>query len=153
MRIIPISQQECGELLQRVSIARLACSLDGQPYVVPVAFAYEPGYIYVFSTHGKKIEWMRQNPKVCLQADEIAHRSNWVSVIVTGTYLELHGVQYLSEREHAVEKLAQFSEWWKTPLAERREKINDLAIESVFFRIEIESMSGLRAIPEPGSKG
>jgi nitroimidazol reductase NimA-like FMN-containing flavoprotein (pyridoxamine 5'-phosphate oxidase superfamily) len=153
MRIIPISQQECSELLQRVSIARLACSLDGQPYVVPVALAYEPGYIYIFSTHGKKIEWMRQNPKVCLQADEIGHRSNWVSVIVTGTYQELDKVQYPSEREHAVEKLAQFSEWWKTPLAERREGTSDLAIEPVFFRIDIGSMSGLRAVPEPGSEG
>jgi hypothetical protein len=47
-----------------------------------------------------------------------------------------------------MEQLAQYSEWWKTPLAERREKTSDLAIESVFFRIDIGSMSGLRAIPE-----
>jgi len=152
MRIVAISQQECSELLQRVSIGRLACSLDDQPYAVPVAFAYEPGYIYIFSTHGKKIEWMRQNPKVCLQADEIGNRSNWISVIVTGTYLELHELQYPSEREHAMEQLAQFSEWWKTPLAERREKTSDLAIKPVFFRIDIGSMSGLRAIPEPVSQ-
>lgn len=67
MRIVPASDQECQELLERVSFGRLACALDNQPYVVPVAFAYEPGSIYVFSTAGKKIEWMRQNPKVCLQ--------------------------------------------------------------------------------------
>jgi len=77
MRIIPISQQECSELLQRVSIGRLACSLNDQPYVVPVAFSYEPDCIYIFSTVGKKIEWMRKNPKVCLQVDEIGNRSNW----------------------------------------------------------------------------
>src|ERR1700693_867974 len=141
MRIIPISQQECSELLQRVSIGRLACSLRDQPYVVPVAFSYEPDCLYIFSTLGKKIEWMRQNPKVCLQADEIGHRSNWVSVIVTGTYLELHERQYAAQREHAMEQLAQYSEWWKTPLAERRKKTSDLAIESVFFRIDIGSMS------------
>jgi uncharacterized protein len=148
MRIIPISQQECGELLQRVSIGRLACSFDGQPYIVPVAFAYEPGYIYIFSTQGKKTEWMRQNPKVCLQADEIGHRSNWISVVVTGTYLELDGRHYPSERDHAMEQLAQYSEWWETPLAERRENTSDLAIETLFFRIDIQSMSGLRAISE-----
>ena len=85
MRIIPISQQECGELLQRVSIGRLACSLNDQAYVVPVAFSYETDCIYIFSTFGKKIEWMRKNPKVCLQADEIGNRSNWTSVVVTGT--------------------------------------------------------------------
>ena len=38
MRIIAISQQECSELLERVPIGRLACSLGDQPYVVPVAF-------------------------------------------------------------------------------------------------------------------
>jgi nitroimidazol reductase NimA-like FMN-containing flavoprotein (pyridoxamine 5'-phosphate oxidase superfamily) len=148
MRIIPMSQQECGELLNRVNIGRLACSLDNQPYIVPVGFSYEPAFIYVFSTLGKKIEWMRQNPKVCLQADEIASLSNWLSVIVTGTYLELREPQHTAQLEHALEQLEQYSEWWRNPLAQRRERTSDVSIESVFFRIDIKSMSGLRAIPE-----
>jgi len=85
MRITPISQDDCIELLNRVSIGRLACSLDNQPYVVPVRFAYEPGYLYVFSTVGKKIRWMRKNPKVCLQVDEVGNLANWTSVVVDGT--------------------------------------------------------------------
>jgi nitroimidazol reductase NimA-like FMN-containing flavoprotein (pyridoxamine 5'-phosphate oxidase superfamily) len=148
MRIIAISQQECSEVLKRLSIGRLACSLDNQPYIVPVCFSYEPDCIYIFSTLGKKIKWMRQNPKVCLQADEIGNRSNWFSVIVTGTYLELREPQYTAQREHALEQLAQYSEFWRFPLAERREQTSDLSIESVFFRIDIKSMSGLRGIPE-----
>jgi nitroimidazol reductase NimA-like FMN-containing flavoprotein (pyridoxamine 5'-phosphate oxidase superfamily) len=39
MRVLSISLNECGELLKRVSIGRLACSLNDQPYVVPVRFA------------------------------------------------------------------------------------------------------------------
>ena len=150
MRIIPISQQECSELLQRVSIGRLACSLDDQPYVVPVAFSYEPDCIYIFSTFGKKIEWMRKNPKVCLQADEIGNRSNWTSVIVTGTYLELNVPQYHAyQREHARERLAaQSSEWWRIPLSGARDRGLVSSIETLFFRIDIKSISGLRAIPE-----
>ena len=143
-----MSQQECRELLKRVSIGRLGCSLDDQPYVVPVGFSYEPDYIYMFSTLGKKIKWMRKNPKVCLQADEIGNRSNWLSVIVTGTYLELREPQYTAQLEHALEQLEQYSEWWRNPLAQRREQTSDLSIETVFFRIDIGSMSGLRAIPE-----
>ena len=148
MRIIEMSQQECRELLKRVSIGRLGCSLDDQPYVVPVGFSYEPDYIYMFSTLGKKIKWMRQNPKVCLQADEIGNRSNWLSVIVTGTYLELREPQYTAQLEHALEQLEQYSEWWRNPLAQRREQTRDLSIETVFFRIDIGSMSGLRTMPE-----
>ena len=148
MRIIAMSQQECKELLKRVSIGRLGCSLDDQPYVVPVGFSYEPDYIYFFSTLGKKIKWMRKNPKVCLQADEIGNRSNWLSVIVTGTYLELGEPQYTAQLEHALEQLEQYSEWWRNPLAQRREQTSDLSIETVFFRIDIGSMSGLRTMPE-----
>jgi nitroimidazol reductase NimA-like FMN-containing flavoprotein (pyridoxamine 5'-phosphate oxidase superfamily) len=148
MRIVAISQQECGELLKRVSIGRLACALDDQPYIVPVAFSYEPDRIFIFSTVGKKIDSMRQNPKVCLQADEIGNRSNWTSVVVTGTYLELSEARYPAEREHAMEQLAQYAEWWRTPLAQRREQVRDLDIEPVFFRIDVTSMSGLRGVPE-----
>jgi len=148
MRITPISQEECSELLNRISIGRLASSLDNQPYVVPVRFSYEPGHIYVFSTVGKKIKWMRKNPKVCLQVDEIGNSSNWTSVIVDGTYLELSDPQYTAEREHAKEQLGQYSEWWRNPLAERREQTSDVSIENVFFRIDIQSMSGLRGVLE-----
>ncbi len=148
MRITPISQEDCVELLNRVPVGRLACSLDNQPYVVPVRFAYEPEYIYVFSTVGKKIKWMRKNPKVCLQVDEIGNLSNWSSVVVDGTYLELTDPQYTAEREHAKEQLAQYSEWWRNPLAERREQTDDVLIETVFFRINIASMSGLRGVLE-----
>jgi nitroimidazol reductase NimA-like FMN-containing flavoprotein (pyridoxamine 5'-phosphate oxidase superfamily) len=148
MRIVPIPEKECAELLQRVPIGRLACALDNQPYVVPVCFAYETGHLYIFSTVGQKIEWMRQNPKVCFQADEIGNRSHWYSVVVTGTYLELREPQYTAQKEYAKERLAHYSSWWQTPLAERREQTSDALVEPVFFRIDIESMSGLRSLPE-----
>jgi uncharacterized protein len=148
VRIIPISKKECTDLLERVSIGRLACSLDNQPYVVPVCFAYEANRIYVFSTFGKKIKCMRQNPRVCLQADEIGSRSNWISVVVDGSYLELREPQYAAEQQHALELLGQYSQWWDTPLAQRREQKSDQSIQTVFFRIDIESVSGLRAVPE-----
>jgi uncharacterized protein len=148
MRIIAMSQAECSDLLTRISTGRLGCSLDDQPYVVPVSFSYEPDRLYIFSTLGKKVKWMRQNPKVCLQADEVGSGSNWMSVVVTGKYLELSEPRYTAEREHAMERLAQYSEWWRNPLAERREQISDLSIESIFFRIDTESMSGLRTLPE-----
>jgi nitroimidazol reductase NimA-like FMN-containing flavoprotein (pyridoxamine 5'-phosphate oxidase superfamily) len=143
-----MSKQECSELLERVSIGRLGCSFEGQPYVVPVAFSYEPDCIYVFSTIGQKIKWMRQNPKVCLQVDEIGNHSNWLSAIVTGTYLELLTPQQAAQRDHARELLAQNTQWWLNPLAERRSQSDDLSIEPVFFRIDIQSMTGLRAMPE-----
>jgi nitroimidazol reductase NimA-like FMN-containing flavoprotein (pyridoxamine 5'-phosphate oxidase superfamily) len=66
---------------------------------------------------------------------------------VTGKYLELTERQHAAQREHALEQLSQYSEWWLVPLAEKRESTSDLSIESVFFRIEIESMTGLNTLP------
>jgi nitroimidazol reductase NimA-like FMN-containing flavoprotein (pyridoxamine 5'-phosphate oxidase superfamily) len=148
MRIVPIPQDECKELLKRVSFGHLACSLNDQPYVVPVGFAYDGRDLYLFSTAGKKIDWMRQNPKICLQADEIGSRSNWSSVIVNGKFVELREPQYTEQKQYARERLAQYSDWWQTPMAERREQMSDLSIEPVFIRLEIEEMSGLRSVPE-----
>ena len=148
MRIVQISEEECKELLGRISVGRLACSLNDQPYIVPVYFAYEPEYLSIFSTVGKKIRWMRQNPKVCVQIDEIASRDNWTSVVVDGTYVELREPQYTADKERAREQLGQSADWWLAPLAERREQIDDLSIQPVFFRVDVQSMSGLRGIPE-----
>jgi uncharacterized protein len=148
MRVAPISKEECVQLLKRTFVGRLACCLNDEPYVVPVCFAYDSNSVYVFSTVGKKIEWMRQNPKVCFQADEYGSRSSWTSVVINGNYLELREPLYAAEKERAKERLSQNTQWWAMPMAERREQAEDLSIEPVFFLIKITSISGLRAIPE-----
>ena len=148
MRVVSLTEKECNALLDRVSLGRLGCALNNQPYVVPVSFVRKGDQLFVFSTLGKKIEWMRQNPKVCLQADEIGSKSNWSSVLVNGTYQELDETLHAAEREQAKEKLAQYSNWWLLPLAQRREKTEDQSVEVVFFSIQIEAVSGLRGVPE-----
>jgi uncharacterized protein len=145
MLINEISDQECRAVLARVPVARLGCALDNQPYVVPIHFAYDGQYIYVFSTVGKKIEWMRANPKVCIQTD-IHSEGEWVSVIVNGRYEELTEPRYTAERKHANALLAQRYDWWLNALAHRRMTLGDSSIEPLFFRIHIDSMTGLRAI-------
>jgi len=144
-----LTQEECRERLARTPFGRLACALENQPYVVPVRIAYEPNYIYMFSTAGQKIEWMRENPKVCIQVDEIPSESQWTSVIAIGHYQELAEPRYTAEKAHARELLEKYSRWWLTALAVRREKsTRDLSIEPIFFRIEIDSVTGLQALPE-----
>lgn len=145
MLIHEMSGNECREILTRTSIGRLGCSLNDQPYVVPIYFAYEADYIYALSTVGQKIEWMRQNPRVCVQVDEIASQSQWASVIANGTYEELPGPSDSPESTHARKLLEKHHRWWQNALAERRSKVDDLSIDPLFFRIRTESMSGLRA--------
>ena len=148
MLIKEITEQECHELLAKATVARLGCCLDDQPYVVPVAMAYEPGYIYLFSTLGKKIKWMRANPKVCVEADSITGQSDWVSVIANGEYQELDEPRYTDERAHARRLLEKRHNWWLNALAERRTQLRDQDILPIFFRVKIASVTGLRGISE-----
>lgn len=138
-----MSEQECRAALARIRIGRLACALDNQPYVVPISIAYEKDWIYSFSTLGQKIKWMRANPKVCVQADELSSQSQWVSIVATGTYQELREPQFEMERAHARKLLDRQEKWWLNALAERQLKIGDELIAPIFFRIRIESLTGL----------
>ena len=145
MMINEMSEKECRTVLTRSSIGRLGCALENQPYVVPIYFAYESECVYVLSTFGQKVEWMRANPKVCIQVDEIANECQWVSVIANGIYKELPEPQYSTERAHARSLLQKQHRWWLNALAERQTKSNDVLIEPLFFHIHIVSMTGLRA--------
>lgn len=150
MRIDELNETECREFLSRTSMARLGCSLNDQPYIIPVGFAYEDDFIYVFATLGKKIEWMRTNPKVCVQVDESKGQSDWTSVIANGEYQELPEPKFAKEREHARSLLQKRHHWWLNSLAERRLQMRDQDIKPVFFRIRIQSLSGLRGSGEGG---
>jgi nitroimidazol reductase NimA-like FMN-containing flavoprotein (pyridoxamine 5'-phosphate oxidase superfamily) len=145
MEINEMTPEECSALLAHASVGRLGCSFDNQPYVVPIHFAYDSGYLYVFSTFGQKVKWMRANPKVCVQADHIQSDSEWASVVVNGDYEELPEPQYAAERQHATSLLAKRYQWWLNALGERQLRVGDQPINPLFFRIRIHSMSGLRA--------
>src|SRR5271157_3870201 len=149
MVITQMAEEECGAFLANASLGRLGCSLENQPYVVPIYFVYEPGFLYSLSTVGQKTEWMRSNPKVCLEVDEIANQSQWMSVIASGRYQELPEPQYTAEREHARTLLEKRSRWWLNALGERQLRLGDHAIAPLFFRIHVDSITGLRASGGP----
>ena len=149
MQINEMTGEECSAFLKRASLGRLGCSYENQPYVVPIHFAYED-YLYVFSTFGQKLKWMRANPKVCVQTDEIRNQGEWISVIVYGEYEELTEPQYTTERSHASSLLAKRYQWWLNALGERQLRVGDSQIEPLFFRVRIQSMTGLRAAEQKG---
>jgi nitroimidazol reductase NimA-like FMN-containing flavoprotein (pyridoxamine 5'-phosphate oxidase superfamily) len=57
-----------------------------------VYLAYHEPSLYGFTTTGQKVEWMRANPLVCVEFDEVVSDTQWVSVIVFGRYEELPAV-------------------------------------------------------------
>lgn len=145
MLIEEMTEQECHEALTRANSGRLGCSLNDQPYVIPAYFVYEAGFAYFLGTEGRKTEWMRRNPKVCIQIDDIASDTEWTSVIALGTYQELPEPQFATERAHARKLLERRPQWWRTAFAERETKSNNELIAPLYFRIKVTSVTGLRS--------
>lgn len=145
MEINEMTAEECRAFLERASLGRLGCSFENQPYVVPIHFAQDGSYLYVFSTFGQKVKWMRANPKVCVQADELQSQSQWISVVAYGEYEELPEPRYTAERQRASSMLAKRYHWWLNALGARQMRKGESPIEPLFFRIRIESVSGLSA--------
>lgn len=79
-----LSNAEIESVLERLNYGHLACSRGDQPYVVPVHYAYCDGEIFIYTTEGKKSEFIKENPRVCLQAEEVTDDQHWQSVIVDG---------------------------------------------------------------------
>jgi nitroimidazol reductase NimA-like FMN-containing flavoprotein (pyridoxamine 5'-phosphate oxidase superfamily) len=89
MFIQEMSESDCFTAPTRARLGRLACAHDNQPYVVPIYFVYEEPYVYGFTTLGQKVEWMRSNPLVCVELDEVQNFDQWTSILLFGTYEEL----------------------------------------------------------------
>ena len=88
MVIRELTRQVSVDLLTRVRLGRLACAKASEPYITPIYFAYHENYLYSASTIGQKIEWMRENPLVAVEFDEIDSLQRWQCVIVSGRYEE-----------------------------------------------------------------
>ena len=81
MVIREMTKAECQEMLVASHLARLACARSNQPYIVPMHVDLDGEFLYGFATLGQKIEWMRLNPLVCLEIDELISDWQWASVI------------------------------------------------------------------------
>ena len=89
MVIQEIPEPECRAVLAGTNVARLACARNNQPYIVPIHVDLDGDFLYSYATLGQKIEWMRQNPLVCLEIDDVKSHGQWSSVVVFGSYEEL----------------------------------------------------------------
>jgi uncharacterized protein len=145
MLIHELTPGECRRVLSLATVARLACSHADQPYIVPISFAFDPesNSLFGFSTMGKKVEWMRENPKVCLEVEDITDRFHWQTVVILGRYEEISdSPEHAVQRQHMLDLLGARAEWW-FPGAARFERSQPQAV--VIYRIHITSMTGRRA--------
>jgi uncharacterized protein len=150
MVIHELTPSECREVLGRVSLGRLACCRGDQPYIVPV-FLYFDGErqcLYSFSTVGKKIDWMRSNPTVCVEIDDVADQGQWTTVLVFGRYEEVkESAEDDIARRRALHLFNQRPQWWLPGIAKREGSSEHHT--PVIYRIVIDRISGRRAVRPP----
>ena len=149
MLIHEMAERECRALLARTSVARLACARNNQPYIVPIRVDLDGEFLYGYATLGQKIEWMRQNPLVCLESDELVSHGQWASVVVFGQYEELPNTpEYAGTRAVAERLFQRHPLWWEpasVPLAAHEQR------SRIVFRIRIGRLTGRRAGSPPAN--
>jgi uncharacterized protein len=154
MLIEDMSAKLCQEFLERIGFGRLGCVHDNEPYVVPIYFAYEPDRLYGFSTPGRKIEWMRLNPRVCVEVDEVISNNSWTCVIASGRYEELpYAPQFVPERQQAIRLLEKRFLWWQAAYASEQFRYANKTSPAVIYCIHLDDMTGRRALPDAFDAG
>lgn len=133
-----LSNDEARRLFDVARVARLGCVVNGEPYVIPVNCLLEGDSLYSHSLPGLKINGLRENPRACVQVDEIESDLHWRSAIAFGNYEE---ITKPNERAEVLTKLLR-----KFPLltpVESAIAIDGEAAEVIVFRIHIERLTGV----------
>lgn len=140
-----LQPQQLEEVLRTQFVGRIACQADGEPYIVPISYAYDGSYIYCHTYEGKKLRLMRTNPRVCFEVGDLKDMANWRSVVIQGIYQELNEKD---ERARAMEILlsrylpvissvtTHLGEHWPFHPADTEQ------IKGVVFRIAIKEKTG-----------
>jgi len=151
MMVSTMSLEECRDLLARLDFGRLATAHQNQPYVIPIYFAYDGhDHLYSFTTLGRKVDWMRSNPLVCVEVDEVLSHFRWSSVIVLGRYEELPDTPaYREARLQAQVRLEKKALWWQTALAASQVRGESQVANALFYCIHMDEMTGRRATSGP----
>ena len=143
MLIRDMNRQMSLDLVSEIQFGRIACAHGAQPYVTPFSFAYHEGFIYSFATIGRKVEWMRTNPLVCVEVEKIASRREWKTAVIFGQFEELNDSREpINLRKFAHDLLAQTAMWWEPGAIKTPRWGVERKLEAVYFRISIDEITG-----------
>ena len=86
----PLDRDEALRLLAGSPVAHLGVVSDGKPYVTPMSFVLDEGRVMFRTQPGKKLDAIRANPTVSVEASHFDMESGeWDSVIVSGLAREI----------------------------------------------------------------
>jgi uncharacterized protein len=132
-----LTTAEIDELLRRQRIGRVGSTAVGHVEIMPIVYGYDGAAIYGHSRFGRKIQYMRGNPDVCFEVEDIVDPTSWQVVVLHGQYEELRGPE---ERDRAMRFILDQAGGGPRSSATVVERGEELVI----YRIKIEARSGRR---------
>jgi len=143
-----ISEEDTKSFLLEAKIGRLGMSQQGEPYVIPIEYIYDPKAEEIYlhcAKKGRKIDAIKSNPKVCFEIDKMTrlvvadipceYDTVFRSVIAFGTAFFVEGP---SKKVKVLNKIFEkyAGEAPKAPIKEEAVKNTQV------IRIKIESKTG-----------
>ena len=106
-----MTPKEIDQFLTCARVGRLGISLENEPYIVPVGYAYANGKIFFHTCNkGLKMTALRRNANVCFEADEaLSDASMFKSVIVFGT------AEIIEDKERMIPYLQRLIDKYRVP--------------------------------------
>ena len=93
-----MTRDEMQRLLKKCTLGRLGLAFQNELYVVPVSYRYDQGRIFFHSArHGKKVDFIKHNNRVCFEVDEDKRQEGWGSVICYGTATLREDIEAIKE--------------------------------------------------------
>ncbi len=130
-----LNERQMEEVLQSQYYGHLACSSEGEIYLVPITYVYDGGTIVSYTHEGKKIDMLRKKAVLCVQVERFTGTHEWQSVICWGDFEEISDA---GEKQEAALRIAD-------KFAEARK--NGKTLYSPLFA-DISSIEG-KAVPLP----
>jgi nitroimidazol reductase NimA-like FMN-containing flavoprotein (pyridoxamine 5'-phosphate oxidase superfamily) len=136
--LVTLKKDQALEILAEKRLGRLGCIANGDPYIVPINYYYDDGFIYSHSLPGLKILALRQNPRGCLQVDQITSDLNWRSALAFGSFEEIDDTD---QRAMVINRL--LNDYPKLTPVESQIALDGGSPQVIAYRIRIDRVTGV----------
>lgn len=101
-----MKEHEYDQLIEREHICRIAFKGEDHPYIAPFLYVFDGRFMYFLSTkYGKKIQYFRQNPDVCVEVENYSSDlSSFRFVVLPGRLVE---VELLADKQAITQMFVQ----------------------------------------------